>query len=328
MLLTSCAVGWQARQAGNREAIGRLDPGMSKASVQQAMPEAPSFVESFTREGGDRVDVLFYYTNRKWGDGNDTRDETTPLVFVNNELVGWGDTFLQAVISGEATITVRDPSDEAALQPLNDGRFPTYDEDGSGLIRLAAPLEARSGLEGAKEATIVIEVADRQGSGFMVTPTGVALTNAHVVGEQRTFVATLASGTRVDGRVLRKSQAQDVAVVQVLCGNECVSLAVGTVADIQVGEDVFVVGSPLGLTQSVAKGIVSGLRRLDGSTWVQTDASVNRGNSGGPLIAASTGAAVGINTWGVRKDVAEGLNFALSIDEALATLGLVRSRQE
>ena len=78
-----------------------------------------------------------------------------------------------------------------------------------------------------------------------------------------------------------------------------------------IGTDVFAVGSPLGLSGTVTKGIVSGLRTINGVHYIQIDAAINPGNSGGPLIGAN-GLVLGINTWKVVPNVAESIGFAVS----------------
>jgi hypothetical protein len=79
---------WQDRQQRNERAINRMQPGESRAAVETRLGD-PDFVESFLREGSTFV-VLYYRTRRMHNDGRTTKDETTPLVFVNGSLVGWG----------------------------------------------------------------------------------------------------------------------------------------------------------------------------------------------------------------------------------------------
>lgn len=75
------------------------------------------------------------------------------------------------------------------------------------------------------------------------------------------------------------------------------------------------IGTPMGLEWSVSKGIVSGVRSLDGVEYLQTDTPINSGNSGGPLISLESGKVLGVNTFTVKKDIAEGLNFAIASNE-------------
>ncbi len=82
-----------------------------------------------------------------------------------------------------------------------------------------------------------------------------------------------------------------------------------------IGNDVLAIGTPEGLDWSVSKGIISAVRTSNGVYFVQTDAAINHGNSGGPLILADSGLVVGINSFGFRKNITEGLNFAVSATE-------------
>ncbi|HEX7008034.1 MAG TPA: trypsin-like peptidase domain-containing protein, partial [Alphaproteobacteria bacterium] len=81
------------------------------------------------------------------------------------------------------------------------------------------------------------------------------------------------------------------------------------------------IGTPEGLSWSVSKGIVSALRDLRGLRLVQTDAAINHGNSGGPLIELGSGKVIGVNALSFRKDLAEGLNFAVSAEDVRMTFG-------
>lgn len=81
--------GWKQRQERNERAINHLELGRSRVSIESQMGD-PDFVESFVRNGNNFT-VLYYRTRRTHDDGQTTRDETTPLVFVDGKLVGWGD---------------------------------------------------------------------------------------------------------------------------------------------------------------------------------------------------------------------------------------------
>jgi S1-C subfamily serine protease len=91
------------------------------------------------------------------------------------------------------------------------------------------------------------------------------------------------------------------------------SLRLGESSDVSVGTDVYAIGNPSGLQGTVTKGIVSAIRKVDGSTFLQIDAAINPGNSGGPLLTES-GDVVGINT--LKTKGAEQLGFAIAIDDA------------
>ena len=89
---------WAKRQRENREAIADLELGLRRATVEERLG-TPDFVEAFVR-GADEFEVLYYRTHRSHFDGETTRDETTPLVFVGGDLVGWGDTAVEFAVAG------------------------------------------------------------------------------------------------------------------------------------------------------------------------------------------------------------------------------------
>ena len=94
-------------------------------------------------------------------------------------------------------------------------------------------------------------------------------------------------------------------------------IRLGSIDEIDIGDEVIAIGTPMGLDFSVSKGIISSIRKNDGATLIQTDCAINSGNSGGPLISVSNGKVVGINSFGVSKRISEGLNFAVSVDDLI-----------
>ena len=183
----------------------------------------------------------------------------------------------------------------------------------------------------------VVSVAQEEGgsgSGVIVRANGVILTNAHVVGMSRTVRVGLADGRRVDGRVLGRDPALDVAVVRIDVPNVPVA-PLGDSDRLEVGQTAIAIGNPLGLERTVTTGVISAVNRsprgmsLDG--LIQTDAAISPGNSGGPLLD-SGGRVIGINTAVLRATGAQGLGFAVPInlaenvvEQILATGRVVRS---
>jgi serine protease Do len=172
------------------------------------------------------------------------------------------------------------------------------------------------------------------GSGIVVSADGLILTNEHVVTGATQLTVTLADGSRVSATVVATDAAHDLAVIRAAASG----LTPATLADttsLAVGQIAIAIGSPLGtFTDTVTQGIVSGLDRsidvsdqatrtaqhLDG--LIQTDAAVNPGNSGGPLLDA-TGRVIGIIT--ASASGAQGVGFAIPIDVALP---LIRQASE
>jgi len=159
-----------------------------------------------------------------------------------------------------------------------------------------------------------------QGSGFIVDPSGVVLTNAHVVDGADRVTVTLKDGRTLDGVVKGVDEVTDLAVVKIN-GDKLPAVSLGDSDSVEVGDWAIAVGNPLGLDNTVTLGIVSTLKRSSAQVgipdkrldFIQTDAAINPGNSGGPLVNAQ-GEVIGINT-AIRAD-AMGIGFAIPINKA------------
>ena len=167
-------------------------------------------------------------------------------------------------------------------------------------------------------AVVTIQTQTSRGSGFFVTPDTV-ITNVHVVGTESTVTIRRPDGATTMARVQTTSPVFDIAVLKVfgVASNQAI-LQLGTAASVRIGEEVIAIGTPLGFLQNtVSRGIVSGVRDVGGATLVQTDAAVNPGNTGGPLLNRS-GTVVGIIKSGYAGN--DGLAFAVAADHARAVL--------
>jgi S1-C subfamily serine protease len=153
---------------------------------------------------------------------------------------------------------------------------------------------------------------DVLGSGFIVSKDGKIVTNLHVIRDVNTASVQLANGEIFDSvSVLATDERRDLAVVHI-AGFGLAPLDLGNSNSLTVGEPVVIVGSPLGLEGTVTAGILSSVRDSgDGFKVLQTDAAVNPGNSGGPLVN-SKGQAIGVVSFKLRSS--EGLNFAIPIN--------------
>ena len=168
------------------------------------------------------------------------------------------------------------------------------------------------------------------GSGIVVSADGIILTNAHVVSGASSVQVTLPDGRTVTGTVYGTSSTTDLAIVKV----NATGLTPATLGDsssLAVGETVVAIGDPLGeFTDSASAGIVSGLDRSitvqteDLTGMIQTDAAVNGGNSGGPLIDAS-GNVVGVVT--ASSSSAQGISFAIPISAATSMIQAANAGQ-
>ncbi|MES2760279.1 MAG: DegQ family serine endoprotease [Pseudomonadota bacterium] len=156
------------------------------------------------------------------------------------------------------------------------------------------------------------------GSGFIVSPDGVILTNAHVVRDASEVTVKLQDRREYRAKVLGSDPKTDVAVLKIDAKNLPV-VPIGKSNDLRVGEWVLAIGSPFGLDSSVTAGVVSAKGRSlpdDSVPFIQTDVAVNPGNSGGPLFN-TRGEVVGINSQIYSQTGGyQGLSFAIPIDVA------------
>lgn len=161
------------------------------------------------------------------------------------------------------------------------------------------------------------------GTGIILSEDGFILTNQHLARNENTrLIVNLADGESIQGKVVWSNKDIDIAIIKIDKNNLNVA-RFGDSDSLRIGEDVLAIGNPLGVEfqRSTTKGIVSGVNRTltfeeEGKTifmegLIQTDASINSGNSGGPLINEN-GEVVGINT--VKITSAEGIGFAVPVN--------------
>ncbi|MCY3545264.1 MAG: trypsin-like peptidase domain-containing protein [Gemmatimonadetes bacterium] len=162
------------------------------------------------------------------------------------------------------------------------------------------------------------------GSAFMISRDGLALTNHHVVDGQLTLAARFPGGRERPARVIRTNKEADIALIEVACDEDCWTVSLDDEHP-AVGSDLFVIGTPLteSLSHTMTRGIVSGLRLYSGVTLIQTDAAVNPGNSGAPMVDAASSRVLGIVTSKLIGEQIEGISFGVAIDDALRVVGVV-----
>lgn len=185
-----------------------------------------------------------------------------------------------------------------------------------------------SAVDRVKEAVIKIDVFRQvrgktahggSGSGFIFSSDGFAFTNSHVINKADQIRVTLLGGEEVGAELIGEDPDSDLAILKVF-SNQTVFARMGNSDDLQIGQLVIAVGNPLGFQQSVTTGVVSGLGRTIRTkngmlidNVIQSDVSLNPGNSGGPLTDYR-GEVVGVNTAVIQG--AQGLSLSIDINKA------------
>lgn len=171
---------------------------------------------------------------------------------------------------------------------------------------------------GLRAAVVTLETPAGSGSGFYIDRDGYLLTNVHVVKGAKFVKVKMQNGDKLVAEVLRLNERSDVALLKTPAVDvEALALRAGP---LDVGEDVFAIGSPLGvLTNSMTRGVLSADRTLQNRRVLQSDAAVTFGSSGGPLLDAD-GRVVAITQGGLESG--KGFNFFIPIHDALRSLEL------
>ncbi len=210
------------------------------------------------------------------------------------------------------------PSDQEAR--ANAGEY--FTDMGRGLIGLldAKNQETKAGqsqytpeeiYERVVGAVVVVDTSSGTGSGVVIDSDGIIVTNRHVVSRDDSVVLRFSDGKSVSGKTIRACRDVDLAFIQA-DGPVGQFLEFATNRSVRVGQSVFAIGHPIGLQNTFTTGVISAIDRpLDGISYLQTDAAVNTGNSGGPLLD-SYGQVVGLVTK-LMKD-SQGIALAIPVD--------------
>jgi putative serine protease PepD len=240
-----------------------------------------------------------------------------------------------AVVGGVVGVTIYASTESAATTTTT-----TVVENVSGATGAGQPIAASSGLTATQiyrdtyRGVVDIKVAlassssfgragsqesSAEGSGFVYDSKGDILTNEHVIDGASSIDVRFWNGATYKGRLVGSDRSTDLAVVKVSAPSSMLHpLTLGSSGAVQVGDGVLAIGSPFGLAESMTSGIVSALHRgitspnrFTISDVIQTDAPINHGNSGGPLLNAS-GRVIGVNTQ-IQSDSggSDGVGFAV-----------------
>lgn len=166
------------------------------------------------------------------------------------------------------------------------------------------------------ESVFVVVSGNALGSGFAIGETCV-VTNAHVIKDDNSVKITTYGGKEYTAEVYRKSTDLDIAVL-VVPGGSFKALKIGNKTDVTIGEDVYAIGAPNGMSYTLTKGTLSSNKRIiNGEEYLQIDAAINEGNSGGPLLNKN-GSVIGMNTMKVKNS--EGLGLSIPIGKIISYL--------
>lgn len=236
-------------------------------------------------------------------------------------LVVLGGLALTGNLGGDTTTTINDPTPLPAAAAT---AAAATDQD---VAPRAAGLQSVQAVVAESSPAVVLVTSGSAtdgalGSGFLVDRRGRVLTNAHVVDGKASATVTFDDGTTTPARVLGRDESTDLAVLAVEDVPSGVRpLPLGRSADLVVGDPVVAIGNPFGLERTATTGIVSALKRIISSpndfqiqNVIQTDAAINQGNSGGPLLDRR-GRVVGINSQiASESGGSDGIGFAVPVD--------------
>ena len=247
---------------------------------------------------------------------------------------------------GEKTTTVREvlvDRSEGGVSQLEPGPRLTlgdiYREDAPGVVQVTSTTKVqlpRSQWFGNPFGLPATEVQQSLGSGFVIDKAGLVVTNYHVVGEAESVYVSFSNSDAMRAEIIGRDAATDVALLKVVASSRALKpLRLGDSDDVQVGDQVAAIGNPLGYERSITLGIVSALHRSLTSPGgapidrvIQTDAVLNRGNSGGPLLNAQ-GEVIGVSSAIATGDTVSGnigIGFAIPINTVRDVVAQLKTR--
>jgi putative serine protease PepD len=232
-------------------------------------------------------------------------------------------------VDAETTTTVREAAEGEQRPIASSGTSiaDVVDEAMSSVVEIR--VEGGGGIDVPELEDSPFPLPERQavstGSGWVFDDQGHVVTNQHVVGDAETATVVFSDGEEVDARVVGTDPSTDVAVLELAERADVEPLPRGQTSSLRIGDTVIAIGSPFGLSGTVTSGIVSALDRditapdgftIDGA--IQTDAALNSGNSGGPLLDAS-GRVVGMNSQIASESGGnDGVGYAVPIEAVVS----------
>lgn len=291
-------------------------------------------------ENNNEQGFVFYHEPDKFEEHNNFEDNKKPKNKKGLKIFGTIAITLAIALSGGLigglvtykTITSKLEGKTVNLAPVN---FTQSDEkalSAQEVYQKVSPAVVTISTKGTEYKGFFAQNVEGIGSGFIINEDGYILTNYHVVelaisNNTKDVTVILSTGEEVAAKVVNYDQNRDIAMVKLADGTKVPAVAeLGDSDGLYVGQEVVAIGTPLGknFAQTLTKGIVSGVNRNltteGGNTgdYIQTDAAINSGNSGGPLINTK-GEVIGINTAklsGQSETTIEGMGFAIPINDA------------
>ncbi|WP_162342907.1 S1C family serine protease [Cyclobacterium salsum] len=195
---------------------------------------------------------------------------------------------------------------------LNDREQEQMEEQFDELI-LPRPTKFVSNLNDAVKSSMTIKHENGHGSGFLISESGHIITNYHVVSNQENIQAIFEDHSIHDVEIIRVSKVHDLALLKIKDCEGMLPFQISSSKDISIAEEVYALGTPSAedLSQTISRGIISGLRSIDGDAkLIQTDASINGGNSGGALVDKN-GTVLGVVSAKLTGPGIEGVAFGI-----------------
>lgn len=194
---------------------------------------------------------------------------------------------------------------------------------GSELASKPAVLSTEEIIQRVLPAVVTVQTSSGSGSGFFILESGIIVTNKHVVGANQSVSIVTSKGESIASKSIYVHPTRDLALIK-LEGTSFPAIQIANPSTVNVGADVLAIGSPgvgtVSLQNTVTKGIISSFRNSEKyGLLIQTDAALNHGNSGGPLLNIR-GEVIGVNTLGFADFNKEGLSFSVFCSEILQML--------
>ena len=177
-----------------------------------------------------------------------------------------------------------------------------------------------------KNAVFAIKTENSHGNGFIINSEGYAVTSYQVIQGSKSIEAIFYNGQTIQANIVRIIPDVDLALIK-LAGSVFPYLPLGKLDDESIGKEIYAVGYSMSLHPLVSytKGVISGIRKTGSVSLLQTNATLNRGNSGGPLVDMN-GSVLGVVSFGLKKTDIEGLGFAISSDDIVKYLELTEMK--